>query len=48
MLIELGKATGPTDLIIKDPPFLAAIFLWALLAGLILYTPVGFWGIAAG
>lgn len=46
MLIELGKATGPTDLIIKDPPFLAAIFLWAVLAGLILYTPLGLWGVA--
>lgn len=39
MLIELGKATGPTDLIIKDPPFLAAILLWVLSAGYILYGP---------
>jgi 4-hydroxybenzoate polyprenyltransferase len=37
MLIELGKATGPTDLLIKDPPFLAAILLWVLAATLILY-----------
>lgn len=37
MLIELGKATGPTDLIIKDPPFLAAIALWLAAAGYILY-----------
>jgi len=36
MLIELGKATGPTDLIIKDPPFLLAILLWAIAAALIL------------
>jgi len=37
MLIELGNATGPTDLIIKDPPFLMALVLWALAAGVILY-----------
>jgi 4-hydroxybenzoate polyprenyltransferase len=43
MLIELGKATGPTDLIIKDPPFLAAIVLWIALAALILYSPFDFW-----
>lgn len=48
MLIELGKATGPTDLIIKDPPFLVAIFLWLILAGLILYGPLGLWGTVAG
>lgn len=46
MLIELGKATGPTDLIIKDPPFLVAIVLWVILAGLILYSPLGTWGMA--
>ncbi len=37
MLIELGKAVGPTDLIIKDPPFLVAIGLWVLIAAAILY-----------
>lgn len=37
MLIESGKATGPTDLIIKDPPFLVAIGLWIVAAGYILY-----------
>ena len=37
MLIELGKATGPTDLIIKDPPFVISILLWIGLAGWILY-----------
>jgi 4-hydroxybenzoate polyprenyltransferase len=42
MLIELGKATGPTDLIIKDPPFLMAILLWAAVAGVILYGGVVF------
>jgi len=47
MLIELGKATGPTDLIIKDPPFLVAVFLWLVLACLILYSPLGLWGIPA-
>lgn len=43
MLIELGKATGPTDLIVKDPPFVVAMFLWVILAGLILYSPLGLW-----
>lgn len=38
MLIEQGKATGPTDLIIKDPPFVGAILLWIIAAGLILYA----------
>jgi hypothetical protein len=46
MLIEMGQATGPTDLIIKDPPFLASIVLWVILAGLILYSPLGHWGVA--
>jgi len=41
MLIESGKATGPSDLIIKDPPFLVAIALWGVLAALILFTPLG-------
>ena len=42
MLIELGKVTGPTDLIIKDPPFLIAMILWAVAAGAILYGGVLF------
>ncbi|HPD29278.1 MAG TPA: decaprenyl-phosphate phosphoribosyltransferase [Phycisphaerae bacterium] len=37
MLIELGKGTGPTDLILKDAPFLAAVLLWVLSAWAILY-----------
>ena len=37
MLSELGKATGPTDLILRDRPFLATILLWALAAAAILY-----------
>ncbi len=40
MLIEMGKATGPSDLIIKDPPFLMAILLWVVLAGFILFGPL--------
>lgn len=40
MLIELGKATGPTDLMIKDPPFLGAVGLWLLAAGYVLYGPM--------
>jgi 4-hydroxybenzoate polyprenyltransferase len=41
MLIELGQATGPSDLIIKDPPFVVAILLWVVLAALILFAPPG-------
>jgi 4-hydroxybenzoate polyprenyltransferase len=37
MLIELGKGTGPTDLILKDAPFLLAVLLWVLSACAILY-----------
>jgi 4-hydroxybenzoate polyprenyltransferase len=40
MLIELGKAIGPSDLVIKDPPFLMAILIWAIMAGLILFAPM--------
>jgi len=44
MLIELGKATGPTDLVIHDRPFLYTILLWAAAAVIILYRglPAGF------
>jgi len=45
MLIELGKGTGPTDLLIKDPPFLIAIVLWALAAVFILYRMPAHWGL---
>jgi len=37
MLIELGKATGPTDLIVRDPPFLMTILLWVLATAALLY-----------
>jgi 4-hydroxybenzoate polyprenyltransferase len=45
MLIELGKATGPTDLIINDPPFLGTVLLWLAAAVYILYRglPSGLW-----
>lgn len=45
MLIELGKATGPTELIVKDPPFLVAILLWVAAAAAILYGPESFWSL---
>ncbi len=45
MLIELGKATGPTDMLIKDAPFLVSILLWAASAALLLYSPGGLWGL---
>src|SRR5205085_2411530 len=32
MLIESGQATGPTELIIKDAPFLGTVIIWAALA----------------
>ena len=37
MLIELGEATGPTQLIMKDRAFQAAVLLWVLSAALVLY-----------
>ena len=45
MLIELGKGSGPTDLLIKDPPFLLAIILWVLAALFILYRMPAEWGL---
>ncbi len=39
MLIERGQATGPTDLIINDKPFLITLLLWGLIAMAILYHP---------
>lgn len=38
MLIELGKGTGPTELIVKDKAFLASVVLWILAATVILYV----------
>lgn len=38
MLIELGKGTGPTDLIVKDLPILLAVVLWVASAAVILYV----------
>ncbi len=35
MLIETGKLTGPTDVIINDRPFLATVLLWCAAAGVI-------------
>ncbi|NLX14715.1 MAG: decaprenyl-phosphate phosphoribosyltransferase [Phycisphaerales bacterium] len=37
MLIELGKGTGPTDLLLNDRPLLATILLWAAASVGILY-----------
>jgi len=37
MLIELGKGTGPTDLLLNDRPLLATILLWATASVGILY-----------
>jgi 4-hydroxybenzoate polyprenyltransferase len=35
MLIETGKLTGPTDVIINDRPFLVTVLLWCVMAGAI-------------
>lgn len=37
MLIESGRLTGPTDIIINDRPFLGTIILWTLVAAGIIY-----------
>ncbi len=37
MVIETGKASGPTDLIAKDRPFVASLIIWAIMAIGILY-----------
>lgn len=39
MLIESGQATGPTELIVKDIPFLSTLILWVIMALMILYWP---------
>jgi 4-hydroxybenzoate polyprenyltransferase len=35
MLIETGKLTGPTDVVINDRPFLVTVLLWCVVAGVI-------------
>lgn len=37
MLIESGRVTGPTDIIINDRPLLATVVLWLIMSGLIIY-----------
>jgi 4-hydroxybenzoate polyprenyltransferase len=37
MLIEMGKATGPTDLIVNDRPFMINLLLWFVAVVVILY-----------
>lgn len=37
MLIESGKLHGPTDILLKDRPFLATVVLWGLIALAIVY-----------
>jgi 4-hydroxybenzoate polyprenyltransferase len=45
MLIETGRLTGPTDVIINDRPFLATVLMWCALAGVIVLwgEPIGAW-----
>ncbi len=40
MLIGLGKATGPTQLIVKDRPFLMTVVLWGLAVIGLLYLEI--------
>jgi len=42
MLIGLGKASGPTELILKDRAFLATVVLWTLTSIAILYLDFPF------
>ncbi len=37
MLVELGRASGPTELILTDAPFLATVLLWGCCALVALY-----------
>jgi hypothetical protein len=37
MLAETGRWTGPTEIILKDRPFVATIVLWGLIAAGIVY-----------
>lgn len=42
MLIGLGQATGPTELIVKDRPFQITVILWVAATALLLYAdPAG-------
>lgn len=47
LLIELGQATGPTDLVVKDRPLLLTIVLWTVMTVTLLYMP-GNWESLAG
>lgn len=38
MLVESGRVSGPTDVVVNDVPFIATVLLWAVLAGLIVYA----------
>jgi 4-hydroxybenzoate polyprenyltransferase len=40
MLIETGHASGPSELIYNDVPFLVTLALWAMAAVAILYSPM--------
>jgi len=37
MLIESGRVTGPTDVVINDRPFLITLILWAISAVVVVY-----------
>ena len=37
MLTESGKLTGPTEILLKDRPFLATVVLWSLIAAGVVY-----------
>lgn len=38
MLVESGRASGPTDVVLNDRPFIAAVLLWSALVVLIVYA----------
>ncbi len=48
MLIELGKSTGPTDLMLKDAAFLLAVALWVVATVVILYALPPEWHFGIG
>jgi len=37
MLVESGRASGPTDVVLNDLPFVATVILWSVLAVMIVY-----------
>jgi hypothetical protein len=37
MLIESGRVTGPTDVVLRDRPFIITILLWTAAAVLVVY-----------